>query len=66
MYYNGQYYNANTLSEAMTQHDISNHRPPLHRAEAITSSVIRHIFMLPAYLIAAVTIYLLVGSALFG
>lgn len=51
MHYNGPYYTANTLSEAMMRHDVSNHRPALSKSEEIVSATVRHLILLPAYFI---------------
>lgn len=47
MYYNGQYYQTNSLSEAMTQHDLSHGHRPQTRAQAFTDGLIRWMFFAP-------------------
>lgn len=64
MYYNGRYYNTNSLSEAMTQDALTNHRPPRNRAEAIISAIVRHLMLSPAYLVVALASGLLVEYAI--
>lgn len=50
VYCNGEYYQTNSLSEAMTQHDLSHRASPQNRSQAITHSVVRWMFLAPCAL----------------
>lgn len=51
MYLHGRWYKTESINEAMTLEALTNHRPLRSRTAVIVDAVIRHILLLPAWIV---------------
>lgn len=69
MYYNGQNFDTNSLSDAMTLDAVSDHRPPRNRVIKFTNTLTRIVMLAPYVTLLGFAAYLGIEygiHALFG